>query len=124
MATQQEGIDHSFPAAADLSNYQYRFVKSDANGRVDLCGANDPILGILQNKPGSVDYEAAVRTAGNSKLVFGAAVAEGSWLASGVEGCGTAATSLADNVGAYVTTAVGGSGDIMSVDIQKFRRPA
>lgn len=124
MATQQDGIDITMPAARDLSAYKYRFVKADANGAADFCGANDAILGILQNSPRAADREALVRVAGNSKLVFGAAANEGSWLCSGVQGCGTVAASVGDNVGAYVITAVGGSGDIMSVDIQKFRRPA
>lgn len=124
-------LDITLPAAADLSTYQYKFVKVDANGRGTItANATDPILGILQNKPSVQDAPARIRIAGISKLVGGAALNEGDMLASTVQdatsgsanGMGTAAAAgqVGVFVGAICLAATGGSGDIADVLVTRF----
>ena len=125
-------IDISLPAAADLSTYQYKFMTVDANGRGTVASAaTTRILGILQNKPGAVDAPARIRTAGISKLVGGAALAEGDCLTStpidatsgSANGMGTAAaaTSIGCFIGAIALAATGGSADIADVLLTRYQ---
>ena len=118
-----EGCDLTFPAAADLSSYQYHIIAIDANGRATV--AIDPqaltIIGILQNKPAAADAAARVRVHGISKLVFGAAVNEGVEVTSNPEGYGTAAATTKDFVVGKVLHAPGGSGDVQDVLVTQYR---
>lgn len=110
------GIDESFPAAADLSSYQYHFVYIDANGRAAVAtGCTVLPIGILQNKPSAADAVARVRIAGISKLEFGAAADESATIASNAQGFGTATTTDTDFYGAIALHAPGGSGDYQDV---------
>ena len=108
------GIDESgITAAADLSSYQYHFVKVDANGRVNICTAvTDVSLGVLQNKPSAVDSPARVRVAGISKLVLNQAANEGALLTSNTQGFGVPQGTASHFCGAILLHATGGSGDI------------
>lgn len=119
------GTDITMAAAADLSAYQYRFMKVDANGRATVCtAATDIPLGVLQNKPAAADRAARVRIDGLSLFHFGAASNEGDLLASGELGAGTvlsAGTTLW--YGAMTMLAAGGSGDIQTVLVMRGRIP-
>jgi hypothetical protein len=61
------GID-SWPAAANLSTHQFKFVKIVATG-VDVCGAGEIIDGVLQNDPETGEAAAVMFEAGLSSLV-------------------------------------------------------
>lgn len=77
MAVEVPGLQLSFQAAADLSAYQYRFVKLDANGQAALCSAATDIpLGILQDKPAAAGRACNVMLDGRSKIVAGANLAK------------------------------------------------
>lgn len=78
MAYEIPGQMISFQAAADLSAYQFRFVKLDANGQVNICSAATDIpIGILQDKPAAQGRAANVMLDGISKVVGGANLAKG-----------------------------------------------
>ena len=72
MAFEEEVLDVSFKANADLSSYQFYVVKMAADNTVDVCsGATDKPIGILQNKPTSGQI-ARVRVMGVSRFIIGA----------------------------------------------------
>jgi hypothetical protein len=78
MAYEIPGQMVSFQAAADLSAYQFRFVKLDANGQVALCSAvTDIPIGVLQDKPGAQGRACNVMLDGITKIVGGANLAKG-----------------------------------------------
>ena len=62
-----EGIDITMEAASDLSAKQYFAVKMSAADKVDVAGANEKAIGILQNEPESGEA-ALVRITGTSKV--------------------------------------------------------
>lgn len=70
--------------AADLSTKQFYAVKETSSG-LNLCGAGDQGIGILQNDPTSGTV-ASVMTAGMSKAVYGASVTKGQSLMSDASG--------------------------------------
>ena len=62
-------LEITLEAAADLSSSQYLFVKTDADGKVNLCTAiTDRPIGVLQNKPTS-GQAAAVMVVGCTQIV-------------------------------------------------------
>jgi hypothetical protein len=68
MAFEDDVLDISFIANADLDAYQYHFMKLAANNTVTVCtGATDKIIGVLQNKPLSGQV-ARVRVYGISRV--------------------------------------------------------
>lgn len=116
MATYDDGIDITLPAAADLSGQQFNFLTIAADGRVNVsAAATEDIIGILQNKPAAAGREAKVRVAGVSKLEMGAAVNEGAYVTADSSGRGVATTTAADRVGARCLVASGAAGDVVKV---------
>ena len=64
-------------AGADLSSKQYNFVKLNSSGEaIAAAAATDIPVGVLQNAPTS-GQEAEVLVVGGTKIVAGAAIAEG-----------------------------------------------
>jgi len=78
-------------AAADLSAYQYHFVKMTTTG-IDICGAA-MAHGVLQNKPTALGEPASVVTKGCVKVMAGALVVKGVMVMSDADGHGITATS-------------------------------
>lgn len=75
MAYENPILMKSFEAAADLSSYQFHFVKMTANNTVGICAAvTDKPIGILQNTPNAAGKSADVMIMGISKLVVGGGV--------------------------------------------------
>lgn len=65
-------------AAADLSAYQYHFVKITADDTVNVCSAiNDKPIGILVNKPSAVGAACEIVVIGVTKIVTTGAVTFG-----------------------------------------------
>ena len=74
MAFEEDVLDVAFSAYADLSAYQYHFVKLTADNEVTVCsGATDAAIGILQNKPNAAGAVARVRVMGVSRVFTGTA---------------------------------------------------
>jgi hypothetical protein len=80
-------------AGADLSTKQYTFVKINSSGEaVAAAAATDIPVGVLQNAPTS-GQEAEVLIVGGTKLVAGAAIADGAQI--GTTSAGKAAALVA-----------------------------
>jgi hypothetical protein len=98
MAYEMDTLDITLLAAADLSTYQYRFVKLTADNTVNVCGAGEQAIGILQNKPSAAGKEARVRVFGVSRITNGTAgaIAYGVKVMSAADGKGVASTTDKD----------------------------
>jgi len=79
------GRDIPMNAAADLSARQYCWVKLGGTGLqdIDLCGASDDPIGVLQDKPSDTKPEARVRISGTTVVHAGAAITRGKYLVVG-----------------------------------------
>ncbi|OPY64087.1 MAG: hypothetical protein A4E56_00141 [Pelotomaculum sp. PtaU1.Bin065] len=73
-------------ASTDLSAYQYRAVKLDANGQSALCGAGENAIGIQRDKPSAAGRESSVAALGVALAEYGGAVTAGYNLASDAVG--------------------------------------
>jgi len=97
IARKQAGFEMTWPAAADLSDYQYRFMKADSNGRVNIIAAvDDIVVGVLDNDPAALDRGARIIHSGVCKLVTdgsSTAITRGNWLASNATGKGVKSKS-------------------------------
>jgi len=113
-------LDLTFKAAADLSDYQFHFVKISADHTVNLCGANERAIGILQNEPDAANESATVRVLGVSKLVAGEGIAVGKMITSKSDGHGEVADAASEWVGALALKAASDSGDIIEVLVTHF----
>jgi len=90
MATDNFHVDLTFPANADLSTHQYKWVKMATGSKVDICSAiTDVPIGILQNKP-TANQAASVRLLGVSKLKAGGTIGVGSMLGTDASALGKA----------------------------------
>lgn len=114
MAVERPGTLESYQAAADLSDWQFRFVKLDANGQIAKITADTDIpFGILQDKPGAQGRAGAVMLDGMSKLVGGENVAKAALIGTDAQGRGVAkADGTAVGICRTDNSAVGG---LMSV---------
>lgn len=92
MAGENAILCKTYTADADLSSYQYRFVKLTATG-IAICGNGEVPIGILQNDP-NIGEQANVMLMGISNLVAHAAIAINATLGS--QAVGRAVTVSAD----------------------------
>ncbi len=115
MATTQLEANQTItlPAGADLSSYQFRFVKI-SGGAVVLSGAGNDAIGVLLNKPTSGDA-AQVQIGGVAKVQADAALAtSGAKIMSSADGQAAAATSTNHVVGSTIDTATA-AGEVIAV---------
>jgi hypothetical protein len=117
-------VDLTFKASGDLSSKQYYFVKLDADGKVEACGANGVSIGILQNAPDAEDKAARVRVLGTSKLVMNEAVDEGEAITSTGDGDGEVVDAADEYFGAIALEAATAQDDIIEVLITHAYSPA
>ena len=92
MSYEIDTLDISLKAAADLSSYQYCFVKVTADNTVNVAGDGEQAIGILQNKPTAANQAARVRVMGASRIVAGETIAFGNKVGSGLLGVGAVET--------------------------------
>lgn len=112
MAFHSVSFTYSFPAAADLSASQWKFVKLDANGNAALCTAvTDTPVGVLMNKP-TITHAATVMLWGISEVIAGATLAAGTEISVSATSTAVAAGSDlsggAASVGRMIKSAVTG----------------
>lgn len=125
--SQQQGVsanDVTFKAAGDLSSKQFYFVKLDADGKVEACGANEVSIGILQNKPDVEDKAARVRIGGTSKLVMNETCDEGEAITSTSAGDGEVVDAGDEYFGAIALEAATAQDDVIEVLITHAYAPA
>lgn len=104
-------IEQTFTAASDLSSSGNVAVKVDSAGKVDLAGAGEMAIGILQNAP-VADAMAIVRVAGISAMkADGTGVTRGNRVSSAASGLGRASTSAATGLAATKTDDAGAALD-------------
>lgn len=97
MSTERSGYSKTFLAAADLSSYQYYWVKVSADNTVNVCAATtDKPIGILQNKPEAAGEPAEVMIFGVSKLSADASVTVASVVGTSSDGQGVSVTEAKD----------------------------
>ena len=104
---------------ADNSGNQHRCMKYNANGQAEVCAADDPCKGVLQNKPAAQGDAASVAVGGRTKLVSdgSGAILAGDSLAAGVDGKAKVATPGAQAFGYAVTAAAAVDGEIFTADL-------
>jgi len=101
MSTERSGYSKTFLAAADLSSYQYYWVKVSAANTVDVCSAlTDKPIGILQNEPSAAGQPAEVMIFGVSKASADASVTVASVIGTSADGQCVSVTE-AENATAY-----------------------
>lgn len=89
-------LDITRDANVDLSAKQFFIVKAVAGGKVGLAAAGEQSYGILQDKPAS-GKAGSVRVYGVSKVVAGAAIAEGDPITSDANGKAKSAVKASTN---------------------------
>jgi len=91
-------------AGADLSAKQYTFVKVNSSGEaIAAAAATDIPVGVLQNAP-IAGQEAEVLIVGGTKVVAGAAIAEGAQLGTSATGKAVALVAGTDTTKYVVGT--------------------
>lgn len=107
-------------AGADLSAAQYKFVKLNSSGQAVVCSsATDIPIGVLQNDPAS-GAEAEVLVIGGTKIIAGAAIAEGAQVGTSTAGKAVALTAGTDTtkyVAGALLTESGADGEIVTAVI-------
>jgi len=115
----------TFIAAADLSDYQYCFVKFSAKDTVAMCGASEDMVGILQNKPDAAGKAASVVLLGVSQLRVdgnaGAITRGTSYLESDAAGEGVVTTTDKDPVGALALASSSAANDQIPVLVTRMK---
>lgn len=112
MSFDNDGLNYTIEASADLSAEQFRGVVI-ASGGAAVAGADVVIAGVLQNDPEAVGQAANVRSKGVSKAQAGAAVARGARLQTDANG--DFITAAGSNAVATALEAASGSGSIFAV---------
>ena len=119
MAKQIPGRLYSFPAAADHTANQFKFMVVDSAGRIGLAGAGVAVDGVLQDKPNAVDRHGSLMIDGISKVFAGAvAIARGANVSS--DATGRAITSATtDYIVGRALAASAAAGEIIPVLITR-----
>lgn len=108
MATENLGKCVSYPAAADLSDYQYCFVVLDANGRIAIAPDASAAIGILQDDPDAIDRPGCVMIgAGISKIKTAGSTTKGGPVGVATGGYGVNAASGDHTMGVFLETGTG-----------------
>ena len=79
-------FQYSFKASADLSDYQFRFVKLNSKGELELALPGDFPFGILLNKPLLGQVGNVVTYGGGQEVVVESAITAGDAIVVGEEG--------------------------------------
>lgn len=124
MAESNYVLDLTFKAGANLATKQYYLLKADTTAdQVVLAGANDKVLGVLQDKPNAAGKSASVTVIGTTKVVLGNTVAYGDSLISDANGKAIAVGATVNgNVIGYALAA-GVAGDIIRMLVARFVKP-
>lgn len=92
----------TFPSSGDLSAGQHKLIKIASDGQVELCGAGENSIGVLQNDPAAENRPAVVAVAGVSKVILGATVAVGAKIMSDASARAITATATNHVLGVCV----------------------
>ena len=112
-----EGILNKIPAlsaSADLSTFQFRFVSMSGDKTVNVSGAAESAVGVLQNKPLSTNAAIVAGPGSVTKAVASAAIVAGADVATATDGKVATATAGQNVVGKAIEPA-GADNDVISV---------
>lgn len=116
MAFEIPGPAFPIEASTDLSSNQFNAVVVNGSGQLAVAGAGVAIDGVLQDDPDLQGRSGAVVDRGISKVVAGAAVAQGALVMS--NGSGRAITATSGNfVIGRALEAAGSDGEVISVHL-------
>jgi len=104
----------SYIAASDISAHEKKFVKLTDSKTVELCGANERAVGILE-ECNKLTYECKVNVDGFSLLQVGEACAIGKFLTSTAAGLGEIADAAGEYCRAIAQEAATAADDIIQV---------
>lgn len=108
------GVPGALGGPANNSGLQYRFVKITGEHTAGLAAAvNDPIVGVLQNKPQAAGNAATVAVWGISKVECAGAIAAGA--AVGTDTTGRATPAGANPVLGYALHSTAAAGELCTV---------
>ena len=117
MATQQNIVSITLPAAGDLSADQWKFVTVNSSGQAALqTTVNGRVVGVLQNDPAAAGREAEVAVAGVVKVLVGATlIAAGDEVECTAAGLALTAAGAGSNIVGIclVGAAAGGLAEIL-----------
>ena len=114
MATYENQQVHTFVSAGDLSADQFRFLTVNTDGKVQVAGAGDEVIGILLNDPDGADQAAQVGTFGISRVEAAEAIDGGKPVTPNASGQAVLAGS-GDDVAGVVIGGAAGAGEIVSI---------
>ena len=98
----------SIPASMDLRNYQYRFMKIDANGQLALPALGGIVDYVLQDKPVAQLQPGQVCAPGSiTKVLFVSGITAGSLVSTDATGQGIAFVSGYEILGRALDTVTG-----------------
>lgn len=114
MAYQNLGLTHSFPAAADHSANQFKFMKINSSAQAALCDTlGERVDGVLQDKPASGYGGSVMIGVGVTKITLGATLSAGDLVAASAAGVAVAAQTGHSPSGKLLEGGV--SGNIVSM---------
>lgn len=109
-------------AAADLSTKQHLFMKLSAAMTVNVCGAGEAMVGVLQNKPAAAGRACEIRRLGLTKIILGGTVAANAKVKSDANG--KAVTATAGSLYGGVILEGGDANDIVTMIMEIGSVPA
>lgn len=100
-------------SASDLRDKEFYFAKRDANGKFDLAGDGDSVVGVI-SEGRNTTYHTSVNTKGNPilKAIAGSAITRGDSVQS--DASGTAKTGSTNPVGTAINTVA--TGEYVEID--------
>ena len=105
MSDQISLLNIPLAAAADLSAKQYKFMKLSDDKTVNVCGAGEAMIGVLQNDPDAAGKSAEVMVYGVTNLVAGGTITVGAPLKSDSNGDAVVSSSDDEIFGAIALEA-------------------
>ena len=113
-------LERTYSAAADLSNFQYTFMRQTAARQVNLFttplsgGIYGPV-GVLQDKPNAAGNPGLVRHGGTSQVFAGGAITQGALVTLNVSGQVINANSIQEWIVGKALTTAGAAGELIEV---------
>lgn len=111
--TQNVIYSFSAPAAANLSDKQFLFLKMDNTGAVAVAGDGELVCGVLQNTPDAAGKSCTVGHLGIAKVKAGGAITAGAVVAS--DGTGKAVAAGSGKGGAGIAMETAAENDLVRV---------
>ena len=113
-------LERSYSAAADLSNFQYTFMRQTAARTVNLFttplsgGIYGPV-GVLQDKPNAAGKAGLVRAGGTSQVYAGGVIAQAALVTLNTSGQVINANSINEWIVGKALTAAGAAAELIEV---------